>query len=64
MNSVGWSFSLQLVDDHTTIMSGSKDIEAGVGSHDPKSVMFSPECLNAGSVSKNVHSFSAFSVKN
>ena len=63
MNSVGWSFSLQLVNDHTTIMSGSEDIEAGMRRHDPKSVMFTTECLNTSSVSKNVYSFSSFSGK-
>lgn len=48
VNSVGRTFTLQLENDHSTVVSCSEHVQGRVGTHHPKSVVFSSECLNTG----------------
>lgn len=48
VNSIGRALTLQLEHDHSTVVSCSEHVQGGVGTHHPKSVVFSSECLNTG----------------
>ena len=48
VNCVRRSFSLQLEDNKTRIVTRSKEVLIRVGGQDPEAVVLTPECLNGG----------------
>jgi len=48
VNCVCRSFSLQLEDNETRIVTRSKEVLIRVGGQDPEAVVLTPECLNGG----------------
>ena len=53
VHGVGGSLPLQLVDNHTAIVARSEQVQGGVGSHHPETVILPTERLNS-SPTKNL----------
>ena len=53
---MSWSLPLQLEDNHTSIVTSSKQVESRVTSHHPKPVMLPPESMQTGPLGHVPHS--------
>ena len=50
MHRKSWTFAFKLEHNHSGIMSGSENVQAGMSSDDPKSVMFASKSVETSTL--------------